>query len=84
MIKRYANTGNLQELIMTENAHPKVVSPFNGNRAYTLSEAETAVLHAIRGMKFGSIEVTMHDGRIVQIEKKEKMRFAGDVASPVK
>ena len=64
---------------MSENKNPKVVSPFNGNRAYTLSEAETAVLHATRGMKFGSLEVTMHDGRIVQIEKKEKMRFAGDM-----
>ncbi|WP_334129689.1 YezD family protein [Sneathiella sp.] len=48
------------------------------NRVYTLNEAETAVLQAIREMRFGSLEVTMHDGRIVQIEKKEKMRFNGD------
>ena len=56
----------------------KVVSPFSGNRAYTLNEAETTVLHALRGMKYGSLEVTLHDSRIVQIEKKEKMRFSGD------
>jgi hypothetical protein len=61
-----------------DNSEPKVVSPFNGSRAYTLNETETAVLHAIRAMKFGSIEVTMHEGRIVQIEKTEKMRFPGE------
>lgn len=60
------------------NDQQKIVNPFSGNRAYTLSEAETAVLHAIRGMKYGSLEITLHDSKIVQIEKKEKVRFPGD------
>lgn len=63
---------------MSEKSDGKVVtSHFDGNRAYTLSEAETAVLYAIRGMKFGSIEITLHDSRIVQVQKTEKMRFPG-------
>ena len=62
----------------SEKLDTKIISPFNGNRAYTLNEAETAVLHAIRAMRFGSLEITMHDGRIMQIEKTEKMRFSGD------
>lgn len=56
----------------------KVVSPFSGSRAYTLNEAETAVLHAIRSMKYGVLEITLHDSRITQIQKTEKMRFQGD------
>lgn len=45
--------------------------------------AETQVPHwvvqeiqkAIQNMKFGSIEITIHDSRIVQIERKEKFRY---------
>lgn len=29
----------------------------------------------LRGLKFGSVELTVHDGRIVQIERKERVRF---------
>lgn len=67
-----------EEFMNDDNTGQKVVSPFNGSRAYTLNEAETAVLMALRAMKFGSLHVTMHDGRIVQIERTEKMRFSGD------
>jgi hypothetical protein len=34
------------------------------------------VLRALRGMRYGSIELTVHDGRVVQIERTEKLRFA--------
>lgn len=33
------------------------------------------VLHALRGLRYGSIELVVHDGRVVQIERKEKLRF---------
>ena len=33
------------------------------------------ILKAIQNMKFGSIEITIHDSRVVQIEKKEKFRY---------
>jgi hypothetical protein len=36
---------------------------------------EEAVLRAVREVRYGSVEVTIHDGRIVQIERKEKQRF---------
>ncbi len=34
------------------------------------------IMRAITGIRFGSVEITIHDSRIVQIERKEKMRFA--------
>jgi hypothetical protein len=34
-----------------------------------------AVLAAIRGIHFGSVEVVIHDGRIVQINRVEKVRI---------
>jgi hypothetical protein len=33
------------------------------------------VLDAIKGLRFGSLEITVHEGRIVQVERKEKTRL---------
>ena len=29
-------------------------------------------------LRYGTVEITIHDGRVVQIERKEKIRLAGD------
>jgi len=34
------------------------------------------ILHAIGEIRFGSIEITVHEGRVTQIERREKVRFA--------
>jgi hypothetical protein len=36
---------------------------------------EEAVLAAMRGIRFGSVEVIIHEGRIVQINRVEKVRM---------
>jgi hypothetical protein len=36
---------------------------------------QQAILRAIAGITYGSVEVTIHDGRIVQIECREKIRL---------
>lgn len=34
-----------------------------------------ALLHtALKGMQFGTVEITVHDGRITQIERRERTR----------
>ena len=33
------------------------------------------VLDAVRGLQFGSVEIVVHDGRVVQVETREKVRF---------
>lgn len=33
------------------------------------------ILEALKGIRFGAIEITLHEGRIVQIERKEKQRL---------
>jgi hypothetical protein len=37
---------------------------------------EEQVLEALRKIKFGSVEVIVHEGQVVQIESKEKVRFS--------
>jgi hypothetical protein len=42
---------------------------------YSDQSVEQAVLLALKGIRFGSVEIIVHDSRVVQIERKEKMRF---------
>jgi len=51
------------------------------------TDASKAVLEQIAaliaGLRYGTIEIVVHDGRVVQIQRKEKFRFtdgAGDSA----
>lgn len=34
------------------------------------------IMRSIKNVRFGSIEITIHDSHVVQIERKEKVRFA--------
>lgn len=42
-----------------------------------LDQALEAVRRALDNLKFGAIEITVHEGKIVQIERKEKVRLHG-------
>lgn len=33
------------------------------------------VRHAIEQLRYGSVEITVHDNRVTQIERREKVRF---------
>jgi hypothetical protein len=33
------------------------------------------IIEAMRGLRFGSLEIVVHEGRVVQIERREKLRF---------
>jgi hypothetical protein len=41
-------------------------------------EIEREILRAIARIDYGSIEVVVHDGKVVQIECREKIRVARD------
>lgn len=43
----------------------------NQDAASILSEVQ----NALRGLRFGSVEITVHNGQVVQIERKEKFRL---------
>ncbi len=40
------------------------------------------VLRALRGLRFGSVEIVVHEGRVVQIERRERVRFDAGRRSP--
>ncbi|UVE17993.1 sulfur starvation response protein OscA [Pseudomonas sp. LS44] len=33
------------------------------------------IQNALHGLRFGSVEITVHNGQVVQIERKEKFRL---------
>ena len=35
----------------------------------------TYIASALNGVRYGSVEIVIHDSRIVQIERKEKLRL---------
>jgi hypothetical protein len=37
---------------------------------------------ALRSIRFGAVELVIHDGRVVQLEKREKVRLPTDVTPP--
>jgi hypothetical protein len=45
---------------------------------------EQAILLALKGIRFGSVEIIVHDSKVVQIERKEKTRFDSDVSRPIR
>ena len=40
------------------------------------------ILRALHNLRYGSLEIVVHDGRIVQIERREKLRI--DTGIPVR
>jgi len=35
--------------------------------------------HALRTIRYGTVELVIHDGRVVQLERREKVRFENEV-----
>jgi len=46
------------------------------------SEVVRRILKALAGIDFGSVEITVQDSRVVQIERKQKSRFAQPLKIP--
>ncbi len=54
---------------------PQETADLSADRA-----VEQAILLALRGIRFGSVEIIVHDSKVVQIERKEKTRFDHSVS----
>jgi hypothetical protein len=48
----------------------------------TPQQGSQKILAALQGLRYGSVEIVVHDGRIVQIERREKLRL--DIDCPPK
>ena len=53
------------------------IKPIDTKEA-TPEDWERTLARAVRGLRYGSVEVQVHDGRVVQVETREKVRFTDD------
>jgi hypothetical protein len=53
----------------------RVIEPEPDSRTAQLEQAIGEIVRAIKSVSYGSVEVVIHNSRIVQIERKEKLRF---------
>ena len=49
--------------------------PHLKTEATTSDAVPEKLLAALKNLKYGSVEITVHEGRIVQIERREKLRL---------
>jgi hypothetical protein len=47
----------------------------HANRESRMSAIATQISDILQDIRFGSIEIIIHEGKVVQIERKEKLRF---------
>ncbi len=45
-------------------------------------DAVAKIVEALRDLNFGSVEITLHEGRIVLIERKERQRLNIPLGNP--
>ncbi len=55
--------------------HDQPSVPNSEEAAGRLEESLSSVREALAGLKFGNVSLTVHEGRVVQIDVTEKKRF---------
>lgn len=45
------------------------------SKAQLTAEIADQIASFLQGIRFGSVEIIIHEGKVVQIERKEKLRF---------
>ena len=55
-------------------------SAADGRNTVEIKEQDEAriqkeILRAVREVRFGSVEIVIHDAKVVQVERREKIRF---------
>ena len=56
---------------MSEKSNVKVFA----DQEVVNGEAESRILQAVKGIRYGSVEVVIHNGKVVQVERREKLRL---------
>ena len=60
---------------MTSHAHPQSDQPLSAEAERLLEESITSEREALHGLRYGAISLTVHEGRVVQIDVTEKKRL---------
>ena len=56
----------------------------NGLVDETLRQMTQQIIRALQDIRYGSVEIIIHDSKVVQIERKEKIRIDTDSSRTTK
>jgi len=59
----------------------KHTTPANKPDARYSQPLQGRILDALDGLQYGAVEITVHDGKVVQIERREKFRLPNQTAT---
>lgn len=59
---------------MTDSARPASI-PHASATGWIENRILDEIAQALQGLRFGSVEVIVHDGKVTQIERREKLRL---------
>lgn len=59
-------------------------TPDSNQDESSAAEWMDVVVSKIRNLRYGSVQITVHDGRVTLVESIEKTRFSAASASPQK
>jgi hypothetical protein len=64
---------------MAPHRHSGTTRKSMNTNVHRLDETEIKlaerIAQALRGLRYGSVEIVVHDGRVVQFERRERVRF---------
>jgi hypothetical protein len=60
---------------MIEGAQIMISDIKKHSQAPLKTEITDQLTSILQGIRFGSVEIVIHDGKVIQIERKEKLRF---------
>ena len=66
----YVHCSMAREELLNMSTQPRVIQSQEHNQ-----DIAHKILLAIKDLRFGSVEVVIHDSKVVQIERKEKIRI---------
>jgi hypothetical protein len=61
-------------LILVSSTHPRFTLAVAPEEGVDTAELSRAVTEAARGLRYGSVEVVVHDGRVAQIIRTDRRR----------
>lgn len=65
---------------LSNPSRPSAPRPVSPDSVEAGDPTEAEILRAVRSLRFGSVEVVVHEGSVVQIVRTERLRLGG--ASP--
>ena len=57
------------------DSKPEIKEESQSSNSPLRSAVDQAIIEAVRSLRYGSVEIVVHDGVVMQIERRERIRY---------